>query len=313
MFGRTANETERVRRNFDLSCFPSNDPVENLSIEQSIFSEFSSSNGRELLLFYVNRSSLVYGKHQNPWAECSPNMFFREDVSLMRRFSGGGCVYHDVGNMNWSFISPRDGFSQEENLLIIADLAARYSGLKFSDFHLSDRGDIFWRDKKVSGNALAFRGDKALHHGTLLINTRLDSLGGALKGIEKRYRCRIEGTKVDSNPSPVVDLSAASGRKLNCDDFIKAALSELGKRHGSRFISPPVASDELLEQYRSEDWHFRRTPTFRIILDEGLVFRVEQGIARFDDPQTPSQAESRWDLAQENGLRTFINMLTPAE
>jgi lipoate-protein ligase A len=290
MFGRKAGESHNDSRRFVLSRFPSTDPVENLSLEHSLFSRYTSDSGFELLSFYINEASVVIGKHQNPWKEVDSGVLAEGGVPVLRRFSGGGTVYHDPGNVNWSFIGPKDGFSQEANLMLIADLAAASAGLERGDLTIGDRGDIFWRDLKISGNALAFRGDRALHHGTLLVSSDLGALGSCLGGLGRRRGVRIEGSAVDSAPSLVTSLSQAAGRDIAAEEVIGCALEggtvrRLEGPGSDRATSGPGSGDiggieeDLARQYASQDWHFRRTPDFRIILNEDCQIPVRRGVA----------------------------------
>ncbi len=289
MFGRKADDTHKKRRRFALSLFPSQDPVKNLSLEHALFSSEEIGKHLERLSFYIDEPAVVIGKHQNPWNEVSLDVLLEGRLAILRRFSGGGTVFHDRGNVNWSFISRKEGFSQEENLQIIADLAAEYSALAPNDFSIGERGDVFWRGKKVSGNALAFRGEKVLHHGTLLVDSDLGKLGNALGGLTRRYPgIRIEGAAVASNPSPVISLSRAAGRELSAEGFVRFALGgdsslsgmSVDSHNGSTGAGGlPRVPKELIELYRSTDWHFRRTPAFRIIIEEGVEISVEKGVA----------------------------------
>ncbi|WP_041401489.1 lipoate--protein ligase family protein [Salinispira pacifica] len=255
-------------RNVHTVCVDTVDPYTNLSLEEELFASCNWQEGEEFFLLYVNEPAVVFGKHQNPWKECNVQLLGERGIPLLRRISGGGTVYHDQGNINWSFIGPKEGFSQEENLEIIRHIAARFSDLSEADFTIGERGDIFYRELKISGNALTFKGNTALHHGTLLINSDLDSLGSSLRGWEKRFAVRLDGPAVNSNPSAVTNLSAHSRERLGFPEFYAAAvdyLRETGALAGE--AQAPGLSESVIRritEHRSADWTLRRTPDFRI-------------------------------------------------
>ena len=89
------------------------DPYENLAIEERVFDNLAP--GAETLLLYVNSATVVIGKHQNPWLEVNLPELAKRKMALARRISGGGTVYHDTGNVNFSFLVPREGFDRRKN------------------------------------------------------------------------------------------------------------------------------------------------------------------------------------------------------
>ena len=173
----------------------SSDVYLNLAREEYLLERLpETSHG---LLLYVNSPSVVFGKHQNPWRECSVVALRDRGIPLARRISGGGTVYHDLGNLNFSFLLPKEGFDRRRNLETVVR-ALTSLGI---EARISSRHDLTVDGGKISGNAFCFRRGRALHHGTLLIHSELGQLKGALKG-----SAGIETFAVESNPSPVVNL-----------------------------------------------------------------------------------------------------------
>lgn len=151
----------------------SHDPAWNLALEECLLDGYTTLPKEALvLLFYVNERSIIIGKHQNPWLEVRWDSLQQPDLPLYRRITGGGAVYHDQGNLNFSFIQPRLYFSKEENLSLIQE-ALRNLGIEVGR---TNRGDLLYGNCKVSGNALCYRKDRVLHHGTLLIEADLFTL-----------------------------------------------------------------------------------------------------------------------------------------
>lgn len=127
----------------------SRDIYENLALEDWMFSnlDFSSRN-LFLLLMWYNSPCIVIGRHQNPWIECSLDFCLANGVSIARRNSGGGTVYHDNGNLNCSFMTPERKYNRKSNLQIICDAIHRKWALNLT---ITDRYDILLNGKyKVS-------------------------------------------------------------------------------------------------------------------------------------------------------------------
>ncbi|MBT3275115.1 MAG: lipoate--protein ligase family protein, partial [Spirochaetales bacterium] len=162
------NENSCVTKQVFLSN--SNDPYRNLAMEEFLLDNFSGEAA--LLFLYTNASSVVIGKHQNPWLEISLKELDSRQIPLVRRISGGGTVYHDLGNLNFSFIGKKAGFDRKKNL----ELVARAVSMLGVAAVVTDNYDLYAAGKKISGNAFCFRRDKVLHHGTLLIDADLDGL-----------------------------------------------------------------------------------------------------------------------------------------
>ncbi|MBR5295477.1 MAG: lipoate--protein ligase, partial [Clostridia bacterium] len=125
-----------------------------------------------ILLLYQNENAVIIGKNQNPWVECDLEKMKEDGVQLARRVSGGGAVYHDLGNINFSFIAGKNRYDLESQLSLIMT-AVQSLGIPCE---FSGRNDILTDGKKFSGNAFADRKGKKMHHGTLLVSSDLGRL-----------------------------------------------------------------------------------------------------------------------------------------
>ncbi len=257
----TVNHDKTIQETF-LYESSSHDVYLNLAREEYLFD--SLPEGSRAFLLYVNAPAVVFGKHQNPWKECAVADLRRRGVPLARRISGGGTVYHDLGNLNFSFILPKEGFDRRRNLETVVD-ALSSLGL---EAEVSDRHDVTIGGKKVSGNAFCFRKNRALHHGTLLIRSRLNELRGSLAGIPG-----IETFAVASNPSPVTNIADVDSA-VTIDRVSAALIREVQRRWVGPAGGEPVhieetrlTADEVLSLWkrnREPEWIFDRTPQFTV-------------------------------------------------
>ncbi|PVU92489.1 hypothetical protein BB561_003805 [Smittium simulii] len=176
---------------------------------------------------YRNRPCVVIGRNQNPWKEADVPYAKNNDIWLVRRISGGGTVYHDLGNTNYSIIMPRASFDRNTNALLVSNAL---NSLKISTI-VNQRHDITIDDYKVSGSAFKIIGKKAFHHGTMLLNTDTLYLRDCL-----RSKMNITEAKgVDSVPSKVTNLSKYM-QNIDHQMFIDAVSHKFQAKYG-RFKS----------------------------------------------------------------------------
>lgn len=244
----------------------SHDVYLNLAREEYLFDAISE--GSRALLFYRDASAVVFGKHQNPWRECSVRELGRLGVPLARRISGGGTVYHDLGNLNFSFLLPKEGFDRRANLELVVR-ALRRLGVEAT---ISDRHDLLFEGRKISGNAFCFRRNRALHHGTLLVRSELQSLRGALVGMPG-----IESFAVQSTPSPVTNIGdlrppidiqmiTESIADEVADDWRRGGSPASGLSRIDENELDEARVGELDRRNRTTEWLLDRTPKFSVTL-----------------------------------------------
>jgi len=141
------------------------DPYLNLAYEE--YFQDTVSENEVILYLWQNADCVVIGKNQNAYRECHINKAKEDKVKIARRNSGGGAVFHDLGNLNFSFIAKKKNYNIQKQLSVIIDA--------LNDLNIfakiSGRNDIETDGKKISGNAFFYKKDNLLHHGTLLINT----------------------------------------------------------------------------------------------------------------------------------------------
>ena len=173
-----------------------NDPYVNLALERYLLD--NAQEGTCTLLLWQNDNTVVIGCNQSPWKECRTGLLKEEGVHLTRRFSGGGAVYHDLGNLNFSFICSEEHYDQNKQFRVI-QTACNLAGIEAT---LSGRNDLQVGDKKFSGNAFFHQNGVACHHGTLLVSSDYGKLSRYLTP----SKAKLEGKGVNSVRSRVSNL-----------------------------------------------------------------------------------------------------------
>ena len=181
-------------------CSENTSPYYNLALERSLFDFVDEDT--VILYLWQNSHTIVIGKNQNAYAECKVDEFIKDGGTLARRPSGGGAVYHDLGNLNFSIIC-KESIAKEHTYQRIVKEALGYFGI-VSEFN--GRNDLTVNDKKFSGNAFYVKDDVMCQHGTILINSDFKELSKYLTpDISK-----LERNHVKSVESRVVNLSEIS-------------------------------------------------------------------------------------------------------
>lgn len=243
------------------------DPYENLALEELLF----ESQGTGITFFlWQNERTVVIGRNQNAWRECRVEMLESEGGKLARRSSGGGAVFHDLGNLNFTFLLPREDYDLKRQLGVIQKAAAKFG----IDTSFTGRNDLVITDSgaKFSGNAFRFSNDVALHHGTILISVDFANLGRYLAP----PKAKLEAKGVQSVVSRVANLG-----DLNAEltlDSMKLALAEafeaeygVFEPHGMDTIDREALAKRR-DTYASWDWRFGTTPAFNVSFEHRFDF-----------------------------------------
>ena len=149
---------------------PSVDPYHNLALEKALFA--SRSGDSMILYLWQNEKTVVIGKNQNAYNECNLDTLHRDGGHLARRLSGGGAVYHDLGNLNFTFLSPKEDFNEEKENKVILN-ALKHFGLPA---YQNGRNDLLINGRKFSGHAFQHSRHTSLHHGTIMLHVDAEAL-----------------------------------------------------------------------------------------------------------------------------------------
>ncbi len=236
------------------------DPFENLAIEQHLLK--TQSSGCCLLYLWQNQNTVVIGKNQNPYSECRVALLEAEGGHLARRLSGGGAVFHDLGNLNFTFLVPTADYdlAKQQRVLLTA---CQSFGIPAE---LSGRNDLLADGRKFSGNAFYHNGPHSYHHGTLLVDVDGEKLARYLTP----SRAKLAAKGVASVRSRVVNLLELCPT-LTIDGLKKALVAAFEQVYGlpsapRRFTeADDKRVQELREIYQSPAWRLgkRFDCTFR--------------------------------------------------
>lgn len=249
-------------------------PQENLAFEAEYFQSFSE----ETLRIWRNPKSVIIGKHQNAYSESNILFCLENNIPILRRISGGGTVFHDLGNINFSFFRFVDSTNQiryDENLSIISAVLKKLG----YEVDVNERHDIFSKNFKISGNAQHVSRGRALHHGTILYDSKLNQLSRAIK----KQHGRFTDKSVKSKRSPVTNLRKFIdlGDVKQFESSLIAALSaQLDTAE-----NPIISLKQSLDKLHLDDWNFDYGPKFTFNYDDegkSIQISVDRGGSLLD-------------------------------
>ncbi len=229
------------------------DPYVNLAAEEPL--TMTAEDGVITVFLWQNAHTVVIGKNQNPWRECDVEAVKRDGIYLARRMSGGGAVYHDMGNLNFTFIA-KDGLFDVAKQTEVILLACRLLGICATR---TGRNDLTVDGRKFSGHAYFSSGKCNYHHGTIMMDVSDDDLSKYLnvsqsklesKGVSS-VRSRVTNLR-EHVDEPLRSASAAELVRAMQDAMIRAAEREYGCEAVEEAL--PEIPQDLLDRYASEEW-----------------------------------------------------------
>jgi len=236
----------------------SNSPSYNLALEEFLFSEFQD----EFLLFYVNDKSVIVGSNQSVLNEVNQEFCKANDIQIVRRKSGGGAVYHDSGNLNFSFIRNKVADKNSLSGDFLQPVVGWLSELGVAAT-IGERKDLWLPDgHKITGTASHVRKNRELHHGTLLVDTNLEFLKQAL--YVQIVNTTVKATlSVRSKTKNILNyLQESKNTNFVAVDFMDKLIA-LSEKHYKTIKMSNADFDELKinvykADYLSENWNLRK-------------------------------------------------------
>ncbi len=235
------------------------DPFFNLAVEEVLLKK----SNEDYLLLGINSQSLIIGKHQSAHREVNTRFVTENNIPVIRRISGGGTVFHDEGNLNFTFIRGAESGKQVDFLrytlpviefLVSLGVEARFEG----------KNDIKVDGFKISGNAEHVHRNRVLHHGTLLFSSSVSMIKNSIRSDKSCYFTRA----VESNPSSVMNLKEKLERFHSISEFREELKHYLLKKMPGTEVSDlsrqqVKEAGELAEtKYRSWEWDFAYGPEY---------------------------------------------------
>lgn len=240
------------------------DPAINLAIEEYVLKHLPMDDS--YLYFYINQPSIIVGKHQNTIEEINQEFVRKNNIQVVRRLSGGGAVYHDHGNLNFSFLTKDDGQSFHNFLKFTQPVidVLRKMGIPAE---LSGRNDIQVGEKKISGNAQFSTRGRMFSHGTLMFDLNLDNVQASLNANPEKFKSK--STK--SVRSRVANIKELLGTDMTIEEFHAELLRSIfGKELGEipEYVLQEkdwkIIHEISRERYQNWDWNYGQSPASNV-------------------------------------------------
>ncbi|MBO0436349.1 lipoate--protein ligase [Vagococcus fluvialis] len=246
------------------------DPRINLAIETYLVQEMPLDE--PILLFYINEPSIIIGRNQNTIEEINTEYVEKQGIHVVRRLSGGGAVYHDAGNLNFSFIMPDDGESFRNFGKVTQPIIDALHDMGVEGAELKGRNDLVIDDKKFSGNAMYSTNGRMFAHGTLMFDSDVNEVVNALK-VRKD---KIESKGIKSIRSRVTNIKpylSDTHQNMSTKDFRQEILLKIFETDKLEDVNVYKLTEKDWERinaisdklYRNWDWNYGRSPEFDLV------------------------------------------------
>jgi len=266
-----------------------NEPYFNIATEEYIFNKFAE----DILYLYVNSDSVVCGKHQNTLAEVDYLFAIKNNIPIIRRISGGGTVFHDLGNLNYCFINTEEERATVDFIKPTKPIIEVLNKMGI-EAKLYGKSDIRVGELKISGNAQHIWKNKRLHHGTLLIDTDLEKLSSSITKDDNNFVSKA----VKSNRANTINIKHLNPN-LTLSKIRQEIIEHVLNKNPDAIIyhlnsQDIVEIEKLVEtKYKKWEWNFAYSPKYKqkIELIEGsLILEIKDGIVVNIEQNTLNQS-----------------------
>ncbi|HAK43375.1 MAG TPA: lipoate--protein ligase [Clostridium sp.] len=252
-------------------------PYYNLALEEELFRNIQPKE--TILYLWQNENTVVIGRNQNPYKECDLDYMKENKITLARRISGGGAVFHDLGNLNFTFITKEVNGNLDKQLKVIKDAVEEY-GLKVE---FSGRNDLLLNNRKFSGHAFYCEDGNYFHHGTLMIDVDITMLEKVLTP----SKIKLKSKGIESVKSRVINLIDIYN-KLTVENLIQSLVNFFKNTYGDveniDVYNMNSYVPKLYNKYSSKLWNYGESPQYDIVLEENtsignvdISLQVESG------------------------------------
>lgn len=234
------------------------DPRINLAMEEYILNNLTNDS---YFLFYVNEPSIIIGKNQNTYAEVNQKYVDEHHIHIVRRISGGGAVYHDLGNLNFSFVThaDADSFHNFKKFTMPIVEALNEMGVKAE---LSGRNDLQVGSRKISGNAMFQAKDRMFSHGTLMLDSNIDEVVRSLSVSEEKLITK----GIRSIRSRVANITEFLDEPISMEAFKERLLNHIFEGNVEEYVLSEEdwqAIHQLSrEKYQTFEWNYGKNPAY---------------------------------------------------
>ncbi len=241
------------------------DPYINLAIEEYILNNFGEND--TYLLFYVNEPSIIVGRNQNSIEEINTNYVEEKGIKVVRRLSGGGAVYHDEGNLNFSFITKDDGNSFHDFAKFTEPVVKALNNINVPA-ELVGRNDLLIKGRKFSGNAQFSTKGRMFSHGTLMLDSNIEHVVSALNVSQQK----IESKGIKSIKSRVANIAEFLDEPISMNEFKELILKSIFEVDDIKDVPEFVLSEEdwnniheiSKKRYQNWEWNYGKSPAYNI-------------------------------------------------
>lgn len=236
----------------------------NLAVEEFILKHLNVDE-EDYFLFYINAPSIIVGKNQNTNEEVNLKYVEENGIHVVRRLSGGGAVYHDEGNLNFSFLTRDDGDSFNNYKKFTEPVVAALHKLGV-EAQLSGRNDIHVGERKISGNAQFTTRGRMFSHGTLMLDSNIEEVVNALVVSEEKMRSK----GIKSVRSRVANITEFLEAPMSMEEFVDHLLDSIyAGKEIERYTLTDADWEKVhaisAERYGNWDWNFGKSPKFDVV------------------------------------------------
>ena len=244
-----------------LIVSPSNDPYFNLALEQYVFDALDKSH--EYFILWQNKNTIVVGIYQNANNEIKHDAVKEKGIKVVRRLSGGGAVYHDMGNLNFTFITNQKEKGAAIDFAVFLNPVADALSKLGATAQVNGRNDITIDGRKISGNAQYIKRGRVMHHGTLLFDSDLTVLGSCLNVSKEKMAAK----GVQSVASRVTNIKPYLAENIDMQQFKQALLASM---FSHTEINGYILTDEDIknihkireQRYILDEWNYGKSPIY---------------------------------------------------